>query len=569
MLTTSPTVPELADHLRFSVTRTARRLRQQGDPALSPTLAAALSTIERAGPLGPSELARLERVQRPTITRVVTRLCDAGLVERLPDERDRRAALLEVTPAGRKALGTCAARRPPTWPTASPASSPTSGSCWPRRAAAGADAGGRGVTRLRRPFVPLRGPAYRRFFTGQAFARTSVWVQSVAELWLVLKLTGSGVSLGLTTALQFAPMLLFGAWAGLLADRLSKRRILLFAQAWMILPAAALFALTATGAVELWMVYLLVLARGFGHAVDNPVRQAFLSEVVEPGLIPASVSLNAALVSTARMAGPAIGGALIAGAGVVPCFAVATVGFVIALAGADRAAAARPGGVRARAARAGPAAPGPAPHPLRAGAADPARGDGRGGHAGLQLPGAAAADGAVRVPRRRGHLRRARRGDGHRRGGRLAAERRAQPQAGAGRPRPARPLLRRLHRPAGGRAHPAAGLRRAGRASGAASAAFAATTNALLQLGAAPAIRGRVMAMFSVVYLGSTPLGGPIVGWVAEHAGARAGFAVGAVATLLTGAAILFLARGQATAWLSSARARATTLSARWAGTSS
>ena len=186
------------------------------------------------------------------------------------------------------------------------------------------------MTRLRRPFVPLRGPAYRRFFTGQAFARTSVWVQSVAELWLVLKLTGSGVSLGLTTALQFAPMLLFGAWAGLLADRLSKRRILLFAQAWMILPAAALFALTATGAVELWMVYLLVLARGFGHAVDNPVRQAFLSEVVEPGLIPASVSLNAALVSTARMAGPAIGGALIAGAGVVPCFAVATVGFVIA-----------------------------------------------------------------------------------------------------------------------------------------------------------------------------------------------------------------------------------------------
>jgi DNA-binding MarR family transcriptional regulator len=104
VLTTSPPVPELADQLRFSVTRTARRLRQQGDPSLSPTQAAALSTIERAGPLGPSELAGLERVQRPTITRVVARLCDAGLVKRLPDERDRRAALLEVTPAGRKAL---------------------------------------------------------------------------------------------------------------------------------------------------------------------------------------------------------------------------------------------------------------------------------------------------------------------------------------------------------------------------------------------------------------------------------------------------------------------------------
>jgi DNA-binding MarR family transcriptional regulator len=104
VLTISPTVPELADQLRFSVTRTARRLRQQGDPALSPTLAAALSTVERAGPLGPSELARLERVQRPTVTRVVARLCDAGLVERLPDERDRRAALLSITPAGRNVL---------------------------------------------------------------------------------------------------------------------------------------------------------------------------------------------------------------------------------------------------------------------------------------------------------------------------------------------------------------------------------------------------------------------------------------------------------------------------------
>ena len=105
MLTSSPpTVPELADQLRFSITRTARRLRQQGDPALSPTLAAALSTIERLGPLGPSELARLERVQRPTVTRVVARLCEAGLVERLPDERDRRAALLTVTPAGSQAL---------------------------------------------------------------------------------------------------------------------------------------------------------------------------------------------------------------------------------------------------------------------------------------------------------------------------------------------------------------------------------------------------------------------------------------------------------------------------------
>src|SRR5918998_6311633 len=103
-----------------------------------------------------------------------------------------------------------------------------------------------------RSFAPLSIPNYRRFFVGQVFARCGAWVQTVAELWLVLKLTGSGVSLGLTTALQFAPMLVLGAWAGLLADRLPKRRILLAAQAWMVLPAAALYALTASGAVELW-----------------------------------------------------------------------------------------------------------------------------------------------------------------------------------------------------------------------------------------------------------------------------------------------------------------------------
>ncbi len=414
----------------------------------------------------------------------------------------------------------------------------------------------------------MHGAAYRRFFTGQAFARTSVWVQSVAELWLVLKLTGSGLSLGLTTALQFAPMLLFGAWAGLLADRLSKRRILLFAQAWMVLPAAALFVLTASGAIELWMVYLLVLARGFGHAVDNPVRQAFLSEVVEPGLIPASVSLNAALVSSARMAGPAIGGLLIAGAGVVPCFAVATGGFLVAwlaLVGLrpDKLSVSEPV----------PREPGQLRQGLRHVRANPA----------LLIPLAAMAvvgTLAFNFPVLLPLMARFEFHSGAGTFGALAAAMGVGAVLGAlanaGRSR--EPTLADLGVLAlcfGSFtallvAAPSLPLAFAALVCvGAASSAFAATTNSLLQLGAAPRMRGRVMAMFSVVYLGSTPLGGPIVGWVAEHAGARAGFAVGAVATLLTGVAILFLARGQATAWLSSARARATTLSARWAGTSS
>jgi DNA-binding MarR family transcriptional regulator len=111
MLISSATTPELASRLRLAVTRTARRLRQQGDPSLSPTLTAALSTIERLGPLTPSELADHERVQRPTITRVAARLTELGLVERLPDERDGRASRLHVTPAGRRVLRSLRTRK--------------------------------------------------------------------------------------------------------------------------------------------------------------------------------------------------------------------------------------------------------------------------------------------------------------------------------------------------------------------------------------------------------------------------------------------------------------------------
>ena len=402
--------------------------------------------------------------------------------------------------------------------------------------------------RLRRPFAPLTLPGYRRFFLSQAFARCGVWIQVVAELWLVLKLTGSGVSLGLTTALQFAPMLVFGAWAGLLADRLPKRRILLAAQAWMVVPAVTLFALTATGAVELWMVYLLVLARGFGHAVDNPVRQSFVSEVVDPGLVPAAVSLNAALVSSARMAGPAIGGALIAGAGVIPCFAVAAAAFLIAFAAL---LSLDPG--RLQAAEPVPRRPGQLREGLRYVRSRPA----------LLVPLAAMAvvgTLAFNFPVLLPLMARFTFDAGAGTFGALAAAMGAGAVLGAlvnaGR---GKPSLRDL-----GTLALAFGLLTAALAAaptlplalaalvgvGAASAAFAATTNSLLQLAAAPHTRGRVMAMFSVVYLGSTPLGGPIAGWVAEHAGARAGFALAAAATLATGIAVLLLARRRAGAIL-------------------
>jgi DNA-binding MarR family transcriptional regulator len=104
LTTPAPSVPELASRLRLAITRTARRLRQDSAAGLSPTQAAVLATIERVGPLTPSELARIERVQRPTISRVTARLGQAGLIERMPDELDGRGARLRLTPEGRRTL---------------------------------------------------------------------------------------------------------------------------------------------------------------------------------------------------------------------------------------------------------------------------------------------------------------------------------------------------------------------------------------------------------------------------------------------------------------------------------
>ena len=226
-------------------------------------------------------------------------------------------------------------------------------------------------------------------------------MQTVAAIWLVLSLTGSGIAVGLTTALQFLPMLLFGAWGGLLADRIPKRRLLIVTQALMAIPAVGLFAVTATGIVAPWMVYLAVFAMGSVNAVDNPTRQSFVIEMVGPDRVVNAVSLNSVIVQAARIVGPALAGLLIAGFGVVPCFALNALTFVamiVALWGMDPrglhaapVAAREPGAIRAglRYVRA---------HPGAGGAAGA---DGAGRDARLQLPGGAAAAGQVQLRRRR------------------------------------------------------------------------------------------------------------------------------------------------------------------------
>ena len=147
-------------------------------------------------------------------------------------------------------------------------------------------------------------------------------MQIVAELWLILELTGSGIAVGIATALQFPGILLFGVWGGALADRFDKRRLLIVTQAAMAAPALALLVLSLPGSVALWLVYALIAVRGLVLAVDNPARQAFVIEIVGRERVVNAVGLNSVLVHSARIAGPALAGVLIALWGVALCFAL-------------------------------------------------------------------------------------------------------------------------------------------------------------------------------------------------------------------------------------------------------
>jgi MFS family permease len=175
---------------------------------------------------------------------------------------------------------------------------------------------------LSRSFESLRIPNYRRFFIGQLVSVSGNWMQTVAELWLVLTLTGSGVAVGATSALQFLPMLLFGAWGGSFADRFDKRRLLILTQSLHMTVALVMFALAVAGVIAPWMIFALVFARGTVNAVDYPTRQSFVMELVGRGRIVNAVSLNSVLVHSSRIIGPAIAGVLIATVGTYPCFGI-------------------------------------------------------------------------------------------------------------------------------------------------------------------------------------------------------------------------------------------------------
>ncbi|MEU2394317.1 MFS transporter [Streptomyces sp. NPDC007369] len=164
-------------------------------------------------------------------------------------------------------------------------------------------------------FASLRIRNYRLFATGQAVSNTGTWMQRIAQDWLVLSLTGSASAVGITIALQFLPMLVLGLYGGVLADRLPKRPLLVATQSLMGLTGVALAVLTLAGHVQVWHVYLAALLIGLITVVDNPARQTFVSEMVGPAQLANAVSLNSANFQSARLVGPAVAGVLITAVG--------------------------------------------------------------------------------------------------------------------------------------------------------------------------------------------------------------------------------------------------------------
>lgn len=381
-------------------------------------------------------------------------------------------------------------------------------------------------------FSSLRRRDYRLFWAGMAVSNVGTWMQRVAQDWLVLHLPGGGpVPLGVTTGLQFLPFLLVSPLGGALADRLPKRQLLLATNTLMGVLPLVLGGLVLLDAAAVWHVYVLAFALGVGAALDNPARQTYVAELVGPDDLPNAVGLNSASFNAARIVGPAVAGVLIAALGTGPVFllnAASFIGPVVALVVLRR----RPEPARPR-----PGAPGTR---LRDGlryvrgrpdivlvlvvlfvvgtfglnfqmttALMATEVYGRGASA-YGLLGSIMAIGSLT-------------------GSLLAARR--------GRPRQRLVIGAAL---AFGALEVAAGLMPTYELFalslipvGMAALTFITAANAYIQVSVAPAVRGRVMALYLMVFMGGTPFGGPAIGWIGETFGARWSVSGGGLVSLV------------------------------------
>ena len=379
----------------------------------------------------------------------------------------------------------------------------------------------------------LRQRNYRLFFFGQLVSIAGTWMQTVAQSFVVLDLTHSGTQLGLTSAARFLPMFVFGPLGGVFADRMDRRRVLYVTQALSGLLAGVFAVTVGTHSIRLWIVYLLALALGFVNVFDNPARQSFISEMVSTGDLPNAVTLNSVAANMARVFGAALGGVIAAAIGLALCFTFNALSFgaVLLSLAAMRSSELFPAervSRQKKQVRQGLRYVRNTPEllipllmiavvgtlawefqvslPLMASEVF------HGGAASYGVMASVMGGGAVV-------------------GGLISAAR-------------ARPRARALCLAAIGwgiailaaAVAPSFALELAALVFvGYGSITFNSLAKTTLQLAAKPEMRGRVMALWALAWMGSTPIGGPIVGWTGQAIGARWALVIGGVATLACG----------------------------------
>ena len=379
----------------------------------------------------------------------------------------------------------------------------------------------------------LRQRNYRLFFFGQLVSVAGTWMQSVAQSFLVLDLTHSGTQLGLTSAARFLPMFLFGPIGGVFADRMDRKRVLYVTQTLSGLLAGVFAVTVGTHSIRLWIIYLLALALGFVNVFDNPARQSFISEMVSAKDLPNAVTLNSVAMNMARVFGAALGGVIAAAIGLALCFACNALSFgavlvsLAAMRGSELFPAKRVSRQK-RQVRQG----------LRYVRSTPE----------LFIPllmiaviGTLAWEFQVSLPLMASKVfhggagaygvMASVMGGGAVVGGLISAAR-------------SRPRARALCLAAIGwgiailaaAVAPSMPLELAALVFvGYGSITFNSLAKTTLQLAARPEMRGRVMALWALAWLGSTPIGGPIIGWAGQAIGARWTLVIGGLATLACG----------------------------------
>lgn len=383
---------------------------------------------------------------------------------------------------------------------------------------------------------------FRLYLTGLFVSATGTWINFTASSWLILKLTGSGTALGVNSALAFGPVLLLGAWGGVLADRFEKRRILMWTQTSYAVVSLVLAGLIFTDVVELWMVYVMSALAGVVTAIDNPARQSFYIEMVGEQALTNAVSLNSATFTGSRVIGPALAGILIATVGMAACFLIDGLSYLAVL---GALLAMRPDEL----------------HPQK-------RTSRQRGHLMAGLRYAWTTDDLRRpliilavmftlvfqwqivIPLLAEHVFHT----GPREFGWLSASAGVGAFVGAivmahGAKHPSMRMLG-VYAVSVGLFTAVVGLAPTLWVAmialvpvGFAAMSFMITGNTMLQLTSRPEARGRIMALYGVVFLGSTPIGAPLVGWLGEHFGARTDFFLTGGISIVVGVTILLARR--------------------------